>query len=99
MRETLTVLDAPRSFGYVLADVTGAMRLLVAGVEGRWSISPEGHGTRGDLGLGRAPHRCGPARDARLQPDVDRLGGPGLRRDRDPARAVIATFGLGGGGC
>lgn len=46
MRETLTALDAPRSYGYLLTDLAGPMKLLIAEVEGRWSFEPEGHGTR-----------------------------------------------------
>ena len=37
MREELTDVDAPHSFGYRLSDITGPMRPLVDGVEGRWS--------------------------------------------------------------
>ena len=45
MRETLTGLDAPRSFDYVLGDITGPMGPLVDGIEGRWEFGPEGTGT------------------------------------------------------
>jgi Polyketide cyclase / dehydrase and lipid transport len=44
--ETLTSLDAPRSFGYRLSEIGGPMKLLVSGVSGRWSFAAEDDGTR-----------------------------------------------------
>ncbi len=44
--ETLTLLEAPRCFGYRLSDVSGPMRLLVAGLDGLWSFEPDDTGTR-----------------------------------------------------
>lgn len=46
MRETLLQVDAPRSFAYQLASITGPMVALAASVEGRWSFEPVGTGTR-----------------------------------------------------
>jgi hypothetical protein len=45
MRETLTDIDAPHAFSYQLSDITGPMRPLVDGVEGRWEFAPKGTGT------------------------------------------------------
>lgn len=45
MREELTSVEAPRSFGYRLSDVTGPLAPLVDHVEGRWQFSPTEAGT------------------------------------------------------
>lgn len=46
MREQLTSYDEPRSFGYTLSEVKGAMAPLVDHVEGLWSFEPIGTGTK-----------------------------------------------------
>ncbi|MCI4674810.1 SRPBCC family protein [Candidatus Mycolicibacterium alkanivorans] len=46
MRETLTSVDPPRSFGYTLNDVRGAMAPLIGHVEGEWVFAPRGTGTK-----------------------------------------------------
>jgi len=45
MREELTVVDPPRSFGYRLTDIGGPMALLVDHVVGEWLFDPKGDGT------------------------------------------------------
>jgi hypothetical protein len=45
MREKLTSVDPPRSFGYTLTDITGPMAPLVSHVEGEWSFAPADAGT------------------------------------------------------
>lgn len=45
MRETLTRVDPPNSFGYTLDDVRGAMAPLIHHVEGEWVFAPDGAGT------------------------------------------------------
>jgi Polyketide cyclase / dehydrase and lipid transport len=45
MREKLTSVDPPRSFGYTLTDITGPLAPLVSWVEGQWSFAPAGAGT------------------------------------------------------
>ncbi|KLO31491.1 hypothetical protein ABW16_01170 [Mycolicibacter heraklionensis] len=45
MREELTEVDPPLSFGYRLTDITGPLAVLVAHVEGRWQFAPVGSGT------------------------------------------------------
>jgi hypothetical protein len=45
MREELTRVDPPRSFGYTLTDVKGPMAPLVDHVEGEWVFTPAGTGT------------------------------------------------------
>lgn len=45
MREELTSVDAPRSFGYTLTDVKGPLAPLVSRVEGEWIFTPAGTGT------------------------------------------------------
>ena len=44
MREELTSVDPPRSFGYRLP-TSGPMAPLVGQVEGEWSFAPAGTGT------------------------------------------------------
>lgn len=46
MRETLTSVDPPQSFGYTLSDVRGAMAPLIDHVEGLWIFTPHGTGTK-----------------------------------------------------
>jgi Polyketide cyclase / dehydrase and lipid transport len=46
MREELTSVDPPRSFGYVLTDISGPMALLVGRAEGEWAFAASGAGTR-----------------------------------------------------
>ena len=46
MRETLTSEDRPSSFGYVISDITGPMKLLVGAAEGMWTFTHAGEGTR-----------------------------------------------------
>ena len=45
MRETLTSVDAPRSFGYSITGITGPMAPLIDHVEGAWIFTPHGTGT------------------------------------------------------
>jgi hypothetical protein len=45
MREELTSVDPPRSFGYRLTRVTGPMALLVDHVAGEWIFTPAADGT------------------------------------------------------
>jgi Polyketide cyclase / dehydrase and lipid transport len=44
MHEELTSVDPPRSFGYVLTDISGPMALLVGKAEGEWTFTPSGTG-------------------------------------------------------
>lgn len=46
LRETLTSVDRPRSYAYVLDDIHGLLRPFVRTVEGVWSVTPEGTGAR-----------------------------------------------------
>jgi hypothetical protein len=46
MREELTSIDRPGEFRYRITDVTGPMKLLVGGVDGRWAFEPAGTGVR-----------------------------------------------------
>ena len=45
MREQLTEVESPDFFTYRLSHITGPMRPLVEGIEGRWSFAPVGTGT------------------------------------------------------
>jgi hypothetical protein len=45
MREELTSVDPPRSFGYVLTDISGPMALLVGRADGEWTFTPSGSAT------------------------------------------------------
>jgi hypothetical protein len=44
--ETLVGLDPPRSYAYRLSEITGPLRLVVAGVGGQFSFAAESGGTR-----------------------------------------------------
>lgn len=46
VREQLTGVKAPESFGYELTELTGPLALLTTRIEGRWSFSPAGTGCR-----------------------------------------------------
>ncbi|MGI9125916.1 MAG: SRPBCC family protein [Mycobacterium sp.] len=46
MRETLTSVDAPKSFGYTITGITGPMAPLIDHIEGAWIFAPHGTGTR-----------------------------------------------------
>jgi hypothetical protein len=46
MRERLTALVSDTRFDYVVDDVTGPMRALVASLEGTWAFAPAGTGVR-----------------------------------------------------
>ena len=46
LRETLTSVDAPHHFGYVLDQVTGPLKILARTVDGTWSVAPERDGVR-----------------------------------------------------
>jgi hypothetical protein len=45
MRELLTEVDSPRSFSYRLSDISGPLRPLVDGIDGRWEFTTRGTGT------------------------------------------------------
>jgi hypothetical protein len=45
MRELLTEVDGPRSFSYLLSDISGPMRPLVDSIDGRWDFTTQGTGT------------------------------------------------------
>ncbi|OBK09291.1 SRPBCC family protein [Mycobacterium sp. 1245852.3] len=45
MREELTSVDPPRSFGYRLSEITGPMALLVDHILGEWVFAPAPGGT------------------------------------------------------
>ena len=46
LRETLTSVDRPTSYAYLLDDLHGPLRAFVSTVEGVWSVTPEGTGAR-----------------------------------------------------
>jgi len=46
MREELTSLDRPRSFGYRITGISGVMRHLVGSLDGLWTVEPVGTGAR-----------------------------------------------------
>jgi Polyketide cyclase / dehydrase and lipid transport len=45
MREELTSVDPPRSFGYAITGITGPLGLLVGSAEGEWTFTPSGGAT------------------------------------------------------
>ena len=46
LRETLTSVDRPGSFGYTITPLSGPMKPLIASAIGRWSFDSAGTGTR-----------------------------------------------------
>ena len=46
LRETLTSVDRPHGFSYLLDDLHGRLRPFVRTVEGAWSVDAEGTGSR-----------------------------------------------------
>ena len=46
LRETLTEVDPPRSYSYVLDEIRGPLRPFVSTVDGTWTVAPEGDGSR-----------------------------------------------------
>src|SRR6478609_924922 len=46
MRETLTSVERPHSFGYRISDISGPMKPLAAAVDGLWTFEPAGTGVR-----------------------------------------------------
>ena len=46
LREELTSVEDGKSFGYVITEVTGPMKALVAQANGRWTFTPGGPGTK-----------------------------------------------------
>jgi hypothetical protein len=46
MRETLTSLERPDRFGYLISDITGPMKLLGRSIEGLWTFDQVGTGVR-----------------------------------------------------
>jgi hypothetical protein len=45
LREELTNIDAPRTFGYRLTDIKGPLAPLVDHIDGQWRFEPAGTGT------------------------------------------------------
>jgi hypothetical protein len=45
MREELTSVDPPHSFGYALTQITGPLGLLVGRADGQWVFTPSGTAT------------------------------------------------------
>ena len=46
LRETLTSVDRPSGYTYLLDDLHGPLRPFVRTIEGAWSVTPEGTGAR-----------------------------------------------------
>jgi len=46
LRETLTSVDRPTGYTYLLDDLQGTLRPFVRTVDGAWSVTPEGTGAR-----------------------------------------------------
>jgi len=46
LRETLTSVDRPTGYTYLLDDLQGTLRPWVRTVDGAWSVTPEGTGAR-----------------------------------------------------
>ena len=100
MRETLTSVDRPHSFGYRISDITGPMKPLAASVDGLLDASSEaGTGVRITWAWTVRPGllRGGPA-DAGVRPDVAGLRPPRARADRaGPGRLTPRSGRFGNG--
>jgi hypothetical protein len=46
LRQTITSVDRPHSYAYVLDEIHGSLRPFVRTVDGVWSVTPEGTGAR-----------------------------------------------------
>lgn len=46
LRETLTSVDRPHGYAYLLDDIHGPLKPFVSTIEGVWSVTPEGTGAR-----------------------------------------------------
>ena len=46
LRQTLTSVDRPQGYDYLLDEIQGPLRPFVRTVDGRWSVTPEGTGAR-----------------------------------------------------
>ena len=46
MRQTITAVDPPLSYAYVLDEIHGSLRPFVRTIDGVWSVTPEGTGAR-----------------------------------------------------
>ena len=46
LRQTLTAVDRPHGYSYVIDEIHGRLRPFVRSVDGAWSITPEGEGAR-----------------------------------------------------
>ncbi len=45
LSEKLTEYTEPHSFAYEITDFTGSLRLLIKGIRGEWTFTPDGSGT------------------------------------------------------
>jgi hypothetical protein len=45
LRETLTAVDPPRSYAYVLDEIHGPLRPFVSTIDGEWTVTPDGNGS------------------------------------------------------
>ena len=61
LRQTLTSVDRPHSYTYVLDDIHGRLRPFVRSVDGVWSITPKGTGAQVDWAWTMHP-KASPAR-------------------------------------
>jgi len=46
LRETLTSVDRPHGYAYLLDDIHGPLKPFVSTIDGVWSVTPEGTGAR-----------------------------------------------------
>ena len=46
LHETLTAVDRPHGYAYLLDDLHGPLRPFVSTIDGAWSVTPEGTGAR-----------------------------------------------------
>ena len=61
LHQTITSVDRPHSYAYVLDDIHGRLRPFVRSVDGLWSITPKGDGA--DVGWAWTLHpKASPAR-------------------------------------
>ncbi len=85
MHEELTSVDAPHSFGYRIAGITGPLGVLVDSAEGEWTFAPSGAGSMSTTVTWHWNIHAASALTARLLPVVGLLW-------RGYARQSLATL-------
>ena len=82
LRETLTSVERPGSFGYTITPLSGPMKPLIASAVGRLVVRFRGDGHADHVGVGHHADDGGALADACVRRDVERLRAQGTRAGR-----------------